>query len=266
MAENSIIIEDKPINFRTLGKTLPKLPKTKKWKFTVKVSEFSQFGFCPYTAWHFSRGTTPILLPKIEQARTVGKIVHDELDREHEEKVAKLPKATEKTRLDRYKPLAFHRNLRVYLYRGPFLYLGKIDNVRRESDGNFYITDDKTTKQLPDRPWPDQLLQVWAYCAGMASTYWRRYNARYLCWQIRYLDKIKREALGEYGGFYSRTRHETLLGSLENFEAIYQGNDPGFEVNPNKCKVCKFGDECPFKARDQSTLLELGKFKTLGEF
>lgn len=83
----------------------------------------------------------------------------------------------------------------------------------------------------------------------MASTYWRRYSARYLCWQIRYLDKIKRETLGEYGGFYSRIRHETLLGSLENFEAIYQGDDSGYEVNPNKCKVCKFGNRCSFKIR-----------------
>lgn len=69
MAEDLIVIEDKPISFRTLGKILPKLPKTKEWKFIVKMSEFAQFGFCPYTAWHFSQGTTPILISKVEQAR-----------------------------------------------------------------------------------------------------------------------------------------------------------------------------------------------------
>lgn len=238
----------KPISFRILGKTLPKLPKDKNWEFTIKMADFAQFGFCPYIAWHLSEGTTPIIKPKIKQAIKIGKIVHEKLDIEHEEKVAKLPKADEKTRLDKYKPLAFHRNLPVLLYRRPFLYLGKIDDVSRKADGNFYITEDKATKKLPDSPWFNHLLQVWVYCAGMASTYWRRYNARYLCWQIRYHD-VNGKILGGFGDLYDTFSHKTLLNSLKNFEAIYQGNNLGFEVNPNKCKVCKFKDGCPFKTR-----------------
>jgi CRISPR/Cas system-associated exonuclease Cas4 (RecB family) len=234
------------ISFKTLGKTLPRLPK-KKPKFIIQMGGFAQYGFCPYTAWHLGEGTTPILVPKVEQAQTVGKVIHDELDVVHEKKIAKLPKATEKTRRDKYKPLEFPRNLPVSFYHRPFLYTGKLDNIRRMRDGNFYVTEDKTTKLLPSRPWFNHRLQVWAYCAGMASAYWRRYDARYLCWRIRYLDRTNRRSLGDFEGFYDTISHRTLLDSLEKFETIYQGNDLGFEVNPNKCGVCGYRDGCPFR-------------------
>lgn len=249
MAEDIPVIEVKPISFRTLGRTLPRLPRNKKPEFIVRMSDFAQYGFCQYTAWHLSEGTRPVLVPEIKQALEIGKLTHDELDRKHEEWTAELPKATKKTIQDRHKPLVFPRNLRVYLYHKPFLYLGKIDNVSREADGHLYITEDKTTKQLPSRPWPNHLLQVWIYCAGMASAHWRRINARYLCWQIEYYDRVRKEILGEFGGVYDTISHENLLSAIENFETIYQGNDLGFEIHPNRCRVCKYRDRCQFKTR-----------------
>lgn len=245
MIEKVSVSED-PITFKKLGRILPKRPK-KKPKFRIQILEFAQFGFCPYTAWHVAEGTTPIMIAKVKRAQTIGKIIHDELDRKHEEETAKLPKATEKTRLDKYKPLKFPRNFPVFLYHKPFLYVGRIDNICRKANGNFYITEDKTTKRAPYWPWGDHLIQVQAYCAGMANTYWRRYNAQYLCWHIRYLDRSSREHLNDFEGIYGDTSHKNLLDSLKNFETIYQGNNPGFEVNPNKCKVCKFSNTCSFK-------------------
>lgn len=244
---DEVFVSGEPIGFKALGKILPKIPKKKKPKFTVHMAEFAQYGFCPYTAWHLSKGTPSVLVPRLKRAQTIGKSVHDELDREHEEKIARLPKATEKTRKNKHKPLAFHRNFSVCLYRRSFLYIGKIDKICRKVDGNFYITEDKTSKILPYWPWLNHRLQVWIYCAGMASSYSHKYNAQYLCWQIRYLDKISRECLRDFGGLYDNISHESLLDSLDNFEAIYQGNDSGHEVSPNRCEVCKYRDGCQFK-------------------
>jgi len=244
---NFFVCEAKPIAFRNLGKSLPNIPKKKSWEFTIRMADFAEFGYCPYRAWHLSRGTTPVVRPETAKAMEIGKTIHENLDRGHAEKISALRKATETDRLDKSRPLEFYRNLRVHLYRRPFLYLGKIDNVCRKTDGNFYIAEDKTTRQLPSSPWPDHLLQVYTYCAGMAGTHWRRYSAKYLCWRITYRDKITTEILGEFGGFYDTLSHDTLLTSLENFETIYRGDDPGLEVNPNKCIICRYGTSCPFR-------------------
>jgi len=242
--------EDKPVIFKTLGKTLQR-DHIRKPEFMVRMSDFAEYGYCPYTAWHLSQGTQAIHAPKIERAIVTGKIAHAKLDKTHEEKIAKLPKATKKTLLKKHRPLAFPRNLPVHLYHKQFLYVGRIDLVKRESDGNLYINDDKFTMRLPERPWNDHLLQVWAYCSGMSSTYWHKIDAKYLYWQVQYYaNKEKTEVLGNpFGDFYFRSHHEVLLNSMENFEAIYMGKDLGFEVNLNKCKVCKFGHACSFKAQ-----------------
>lgn len=242
-----VFVGGEPIRFKTLGRSLPKFSKAKKWKFRINMGDFANYGFCPYTAWHLSKGTVPVLAPKVKEAQTAGKIVHDELDKEHEEKVSMLPKATEKTRKNRYKPLEFSRNFPVFLYRKPFLYVGRIDNLCRKTDGNFYVSEDKTTGRAPSRPWRNHLLQVLSYCTGMANTHWRKYDAQYLCWEVRYLDKNSREILSKFGGLYDQLSHDDLLETLTNFESIYQGNDPGFETNPRKCYVCRYTNGCPFK-------------------
>jgi len=247
MIEKLSMAEYPPITFKKLGRTLPKLPK-KKPKKRIRIGDFAQFGYCPYTAWHLAKRTTPIFVPKVKEAQIAGKNIHNQLDVKHEEKMAELPKATEKTMQDRYKPLMFPRNLPVYLYHKPFLYVGLIDNACREKDGDIHIIEDKTTKRIMYWPWKDNLLQVKAYCAGMANTYWRKFDARYLRWHIRYRDRSSGEHLNDFEGMYGSTSHEDLFESLGVFEAIYQGEDISVEVNPKRCVVCKYANGCSFKA------------------
>ena len=88
MIEEATLSMGKPISFKNLGKKL-KRPTKAKPKFSIKMSDFAQFGYCPYTAWHLSSGTTPIIKPALKQAIEAGTVAHDKMDVEHEEKVFK---------------------------------------------------------------------------------------------------------------------------------------------------------------------------------
>lgn len=61
--------------------------------------------------------------------------------------------------------------------------------------------------------------------------------------------------INRFGSFhkhlYDTLSHENLCEALENFETIYQGNSPDFdiEVKPEKCTICNYKDGCPFKTQ-----------------
>ena len=180
----------------------------------------------------------------VSQKMQAGKALHMRM--QNEDELIPRKEATKEQLMDPLVDLDFARErIQVSIQRenvNSFIYTGLTDKVVRIG-GDVYIFDDKTvsdTGKIYEKPFPDRLLQLCAYCEGFLYNYSSMIKFSRLFFKIVYRDQ-NGKIIHEYKKEYTREFRDFLLKNFEVFESIFnRSKEPEGQVNPNKCRSCGF--------------------------
>ena len=241
--------ESDPVRFVDLAKQVPYFDGTAESLLAVRVADFAELAYCPYTIWHNIRGTPEVRPRWTEIALAAGKGLHVVREATALERVAKAKVATKRQLRDPRVDLVELPEFPGCFRRDRWLYRAKLDGLSREG-GNLVVHELKTGRHAE---MPDQMLQVWAYCmaspGAMTKATGGDLRANGVSWVIEY------SGLGKtWGPFEFRTAQLDLLTEAMTFyetTGLASTTDNtlnlGWRSFPAKCAPCGFAHACPWK-------------------